>query len=144
MCLLHIRLQLFPLTPIFFYYITHVHLLQFSPPSIPDISCPPPQASRGSAIHIFLVNLHLLRPWNTCKVWISYADVSSPVWHEIYDHPNNLQIESDAFCASGLVVMGFLLWEEGSGKQDLRVVEGWGLLCQVLERAACVNSGVTL
>ena len=35
-----------------------------------------------------------------------------------------LEIESDAFCASGLVVMGFLLWEEGSGKQDLRVVEG--------------------
>ena len=32
-------------------------------------------------------------------------------------------IESDDFCASGLVVMGFLLWEEGSGKQDLRVVE---------------------
>ena len=30
----------------------------------------------------------------------------------------------DAFCASGLVLMGFLLWEEGSGKQDLRVVEG--------------------
>ena len=44
--------------------------------------------------------------------------------HEIYDHPNNLEIESDAFCASGLVVMGFLLWEEGTGKQDLRVVEG--------------------
>ena len=43
---------------------------------------------------------------------------------EIYDHPNNLEIESDASCASGLVVMGFLLWEEGSGKQDLRVVEG--------------------
>ena len=41
MCLPHIRLQLFTLTPIFFYYITHVHLLQFSPPSIPDILCPP-------------------------------------------------------------------------------------------------------
>ena len=27
---------------------------------------------------------------------------------------------SDAFCASGLVVMGFLLWEKGSGMQDLR------------------------
>ena len=39
------------------------------------------------------------------------------------DHPNYLQIESDAFCASGIVVMGFLLWEEASGKQDLRVVE---------------------
>ena len=49
---------------------------------------------------------------------------SSDVWHELYDHPNNLQIESDAFCASGLVVMRFLLWEEGSGKQDLRVVVG--------------------
>ena len=42
MCLPHIRLQLFTLTPIFFYYITHVHLLQFSPPSIPDILYPPP------------------------------------------------------------------------------------------------------
>ena len=42
-------------TPIFFYYITHVHLLQFSPPSIPDILCPPDRASRGSAIHVFLV-----------------------------------------------------------------------------------------
>ena len=47
--------------------------------------------------------------------------IVSSVCHEHYDHPNNLQIESDAFCASGLV-MGFLLWEEGSGKQDLRVV----------------------
>ena len=92
-----------------------------------------------------LINLHLLRPWSTCKVWISYADVSSAVWHELYDHPNNLQIEFDAFCASGVVVMGFLLWKEGSGKQDLRVVEGWGFLCQVFwEIAACVNSGVTL
>ena len=50
--------------------------------------------------------------------------MSSAVWHELYDHPNNLQIESDAFCASGLAVMEFLLWEEGSGKQDLRVVVG--------------------
>ena len=41
MCLPHIRLQLFTLTPIFFYYITHVHLLQFSSLSIPDILCPP-------------------------------------------------------------------------------------------------------
>ena len=41
MCLPHIRVQLFTLTPIFFYYITHVHLLQFSPYSIPDILCPP-------------------------------------------------------------------------------------------------------
>ena len=88
------------------------------------------------------INLHLLRPWSTCKVWISYADVSSAVCHELYDHPNNLQIESDAFCASGLVVMGFPLWEEGSGKQDLRVVVGWGFF--VWEIAACVNSGVTL
>ena len=57
MCLPHIRLQLFTLTPIFFYYITHVHLLQFSTPSIPDISCspPPPRASWDSAIHVFLV-----------------------------------------------------------------------------------------
>ena len=49
-----IRLQLFTLTPIFFYYITHVRLLQFSPPSIPDILCPS-RASRGPAIHVFLV-----------------------------------------------------------------------------------------
>ena len=55
MSLPHIRLQLFTLTPIFFYYITHVHLLQFSPPSIPDILCPP-RVSRGSAIHVFLVS----------------------------------------------------------------------------------------
>ena len=27
------------------------------------------------------------------------------------------------FFSSGLVVMGFLLWEEGSGKQGLRVVQ---------------------
>ena len=52
-----------------------------------------------------------------------YADVSLAVWHELYDHSNTLQIESDPFCASGLVVMRFFLWEEGSGKQDLRVVE---------------------
>ena len=85
-----------------------------------------------------LINLHLLRPWSTCKVWISYADVSSAVCHEIYDHPNNLEIESDAFCASDLVVMGFLLWEEGSGKQDLRVVKGWGFHCHVFEREPLV------
>ena len=36
--------------------------------------------------------------------------------HELYDHPNNLQIESEAFCASGLVVMGPLLWEEAGFK----------------------------
>ena len=35
--------------------------------------------------------------------------------------------------------MGFLVWEERSEKQDLRVVVGWGFLFQ-----ACVNSGVTL
>ena len=28
------------------------------------------------------------------------------------------------FRTSGLVMMGFLLWKEGSGKQNLRVVEG--------------------
>ena len=54
MCLPEIRRQLFTLTPIFFNYITHVHLLQFSLPSIPDILCPP-RASRGSEIHVFLV-----------------------------------------------------------------------------------------
>ena len=72
--------------------------------------------------------IHFLRPWSTCKVWISYSDVSSAVCHELYDHPNNLQIESDAFCASGPVVKGFLLWEEESGKQDLSVVEGCDFL----------------
>ena len=55
MCLPQIRRQLFTLTPIFFHYITHVHLLQFSPPSIPDILCPPHRASGGSEIHVFLV-----------------------------------------------------------------------------------------
>ena len=90
-----------------------------------------------------LINLHLLRPWSNFKVWISYADISSADWHKLYDHPNNFQIDSDALSASGLVVMVFLLWEEGSGKQDLRVVVGWGFLCQVFERQ-CVNSGVTL
>ena len=61
MCLLHIRLQLFTLTPIFFYYITHARLLQFSPPSIPDILCPS-RASRGSVIHVFLVLLLICQP----------------------------------------------------------------------------------
>ena len=61
MCLPPIRFQLFTLTPIFFYYITHVHLLQFFPPSTPGILCPPPRrVSRGSAIHVFLV---IYRMW---------------------------------------------------------------------------------
>ena len=83
------------------------------------------------------INPHLLRPWSTSKIWleISYADfVSSAVCHEHYDHPNNLKIESDAFCASGLVVVWFILWGKGSGKQDLRVVMGWSFLFQVFER----------
>ena len=33
------------------------------------------------------------------------------------------KIESDAFFASGLV-MGILLWEDESGKKDLRAVKG--------------------
>ena len=41
--------------------------------------------------------------------------------------------------------MGFLLWKEESGKQDLRVVVGWSFFfsdfCKI---AACVNLGVTL
>ena len=38
--------------------------------------------------------------------------------------------------------MGFVLWEEGSGKQDLRLVVGWSFrFCKI---AACVNLGVTL
>ena len=86
-----------------------------------------------------LINTHLC-PWRTWKVWISYADVSKAVLHELYYHPNNLQIESDAFFASGLVVIGFLLWEEGSGKQDLRVVR----LSLSGFWAAWINSGVTL
>ena len=52
------------------------------------------------------------------------SDVPSAVCHELYNHPTNLQIDSDAFCASGLVVMGFLLWEEGTEKQDLGVDGG--------------------
>ena len=40
--------------------------------------------------------------------------------------------------------MGFLLWDEGLGKQDLRVVVGWSFLFQVFEIAGCVNLGVTL
>ena len=91
-----------------------------------------------------LINLHLLRPWSTCKVWISYADVSSAVWHELYDHPNNLQIESDAFCALGPVVKGFLLWEKESGKQDLSVVEGCDFLVRFLRDSHLCYSGVTL
>ena len=41
----------------------------------------------------------LLRPWCTCKVLleISYAEFVSSVCHEHYDHPNNLQIESEQF-----------------------------------------------
>ena len=93
---------------------------------------------KKSQIHSDLEGMeinHLLRPWSTCKVLleISYAEFVSSVCHEHYDHPNNLQIESDAFCASGLV-MGFLLWGERSGKQDLRVVVGWNFVFQVFVR----------
>ena len=85
-------------------------------------------SDKKSEIHIDLKGMeinHLLRPWSTCKVLLKifYAEFVSSACHEHYDHPNNLQIESDAFCASGLV-MGFLLWGKGSGKQDLRVVGG--------------------
>ena len=38
--------------------------------------------------------------------------------------------------------MRFLLWKEGSGKQDLRVVEGWSFLCQVFERKLLVLTQV--
>ena len=39
-------------------------------------------------------------------------------------------------------MIGFLLWEEGSGKQGLRVVElSFSGFCNI---AACVNLGVTL
>ena len=83
-----------------------------------------------------LINPHLLRPWSSCKVWheISYADFfSSSVWHEHCDHPNtHFKNWIQRLCASGLVVMGFLMWEEGSGFSGF-----W-------EIAACVNSGVTL
>ena len=51
------------------------------------------------------INPHLLRPWSSCNVGISYADVSKAVCHELYDHPNNSQIESDAFCALGLSLL---------------------------------------
>ena len=36
-------------------------------------------------------------------------EFSSAVCHELYDHPNNLQIESDAFCVSGLVAASDIL-----------------------------------
>ena len=47
----------------------------------------------------------------------------------IHRHLNNLQTESAAFFALVLqaLVMVFLLWEEGSVWQDLRVVE-WRLM----------------
>ena len=89
---------------------------------------------------------HLLRPWSTCKVLleISYAEFVSSVCHEHYDHPNNLQIESDAFCASGLV-MGFLLLGGGVRKAGFKGSGGVELsfsgFCKI---AACVNLGVTL
>ena len=73
MCLPHIRPQLFTLTPTFFCYITHVHLLQFSSTSIPDILCPPPhppRASRGSAIHVFLV---IIIKQATVIFWLTYS-----------------------------------------------------------------------
>ena len=42
-------------------------------------------------------------------------------------------------------MVGFLLWEERSGKQDLRVVVGWSFLFSgFCKTAACVNLGVTL
>ena len=59
-----------------------------------------------------IINLHLLRPWSTCKVWISHADVSSAVWYELYDHPNNLQIESRA-------------WERGRWNERGRAIWLW-------------------
>ena len=49
-----------------------------------------------------------------------------------HDHPNNLQIECNAFCVSGHVI-GFLLWE-GSGNKDLKVVVQWNFLFQVFVR----------
>ena len=36
-------------------------------------------------------------------------DFVSSLCYEHYDHPNNMKVESDAFYASGLVVMVFLL-----------------------------------
>ena len=61
-----------------------------------------------------------------------------------HDHPNNLQIECNAFCVSGHVI-GFLLWEEGSGNKALRVVVQWNFLFQVFCKvAASFSGGVTL
>ena len=54
--------------------------------------------------------IHLLPPWNICKfgLEISYRELVSFVCHEHHQHdPNSLR---------GLV-MGFLLWEEGLGKE---------------------------
>ena len=71
-----------------------------------------------------------------CKVGleISCGGLVSSVCHEHHDdHPNNLQIECNAFCVSGHVIR-FLLWEEGSGNKDLRVVVQWNFLFQVFVR----------
>jgi len=66
-----------------------------------------------------------LRPEHVAISWcLLLLDYFEDVCHELYDDLNNLRIESDAFCASGLVMMGFLLWKEGSGKQESRVVKG--------------------
>ena len=49
--------------------------------------------------------IHLLPPWNICKfgLEISYGELVSFVCHEHHQHdPNNLKIECDAFCVSGL------------------------------------------
>ena len=39
------------------------NLLHFSPPSIPDILWASPRASRGSALHVFLVKFDLMGIW---------------------------------------------------------------------------------
>ena len=92
-----------------------------------------------------LINLHLLCPWSTCKVWISNADVSSAVWHELYDHLNNLQIESEASlrfgpCCDGVSTVGGGVRKagfKGGGGVRLSLSGFW-------EIAAWYNSGVTL
>lgn len=82
--------------------------------------------------------------WNICKfgLEISYGDLVSFVCHEHHQHdPNNLQIECDAFCVSGLgdgvstvgggvrkggaVVRGFLYKDFGRWLPVLNQVLRW-------------------
>ena len=71
--------------------------------------------------------IHLLPPWNICKfgLEISYGELVSFVCHEHHQHdPNNLKIECDAFCVSGLG--DGVSTVEGEVRKGGTVVTGWG------------------